>query len=76
MMLPNPQQLDPASAMLNEQQVAEHIGLTVHALQRWRVKGGGPPFSKLGSAVRYRLSDVDQWIAANRVHSTSECGGR
>lgn len=64
--------LDPSAAMLNEQQVAQHIGLTVHALQRWRVKGGGPLFSKLGSAVRYRLSDVDAWIAANRVSSTSE----
>ena len=66
-----PLPLDPG-AMLNTAQAADRLGLTTSALERWRVKGGGPRYAKLGSAVRYRLADLDEWIAANTGHSTSE----
>lgn len=71
MMLNTPLPSDPG-ALLNTQQAANRLSLTVHALERWRVKGGGPPYAKLGSAVRYRVADLDAWIAANTGRSTSE----
>ena len=66
---------DP-TALLTERQVAEHFGLTIHALRAWRHRGGGPVFAKLGSAVRYRPADVEAWVAANLVTSTSAAGER
>lgn len=71
MMLNTPLPSDPG-ALLNTRQAADRLSLTVHALERWRVKGGGPPYAKLGSAVRYRIADLDAWIAANTGRSTSE----
>jgi predicted DNA-binding transcriptional regulator AlpA len=49
-------------ALLNEKQVAETLGLSLAALRRWRYEGRGPKFLKLGSAVRYRPTDVQEWL--------------
>lgn len=51
-------------ALLNEKRVAETLGMSLAALRRWRYDGRGPKFLKLGSAVRYRPADVQQWLQA------------
>ncbi|PHP64820.1 transcriptional regulator [Zhengella mangrovi] len=58
--------------LLTETDVARQLGVSVRTLQSWRVKGGGPVFSKLGRSVRYRPSDVDAWVAGNLTTSTSQ----
>lgn len=57
---------------VDEDAAAARIGLAVSTLQKKRVSGDGPPFVKLGRAVRYRLADLDAWVAARVVSSTSE----
>ncbi|MEY9575112.1 putative DNA-binding transcriptional regulator AlpA [Bradyrhizobium diazoefficiens] len=54
------------------QGASAHSGLSVSFLEKLRVVGGGPPFIKVGKAVRYKLSDVDTWLAARTCNSTSE----
>lgn len=55
------------------QQVAAVTGLSTKAFEAWRLKGfGGPPYIKLGKAVRYRGADLLAWIVANRRSSTTE----
>ena len=57
--------------LLDEKEVANSYGLSVRTLQSWRVKGGGPVFCKLGSRVRYRPSDLDDFLRARaRVHTS------
>ncbi|MEP0313197.1 MULTISPECIES: helix-turn-helix domain-containing protein [Alphaproteobacteria] len=52
---------------LNEQDLAIRLRLSVRTLQRWRWRGKGPAFLKLGNhRVVYRLSDVEAWEVANR----------
>lgn len=51
---------------------AERIGLSAHTLNNMRVRGVGPRFMKLGRAVRYRVADLDAWMAERLVSSTSE----
>lgn len=58
--------------LLNEAEVAEMTGLSKRTLQAWRYRGGGPPFIKLGRAVRYRKSDIVEWINEQAVRSTAE----
>ena len=58
--------------LLNTRQAAERCNLSPRTLEKYRVTGGGPPFIRLGSAVRYRIEDLDSWIAANRRRSTSD----
>jgi len=49
-------------------------GLSVRTFEALRLKGGGPPFVKLGRAVRYRRSDVLAWTAGKVRRSTSDTG--
>ena len=48
---------------LNEKQVAERCGLKIRTLQQWRFSSQGPPFRKLGGAVRYPEADLQRWLA-------------
>lgn len=49
---------------------AHYLGLSHHTLEIWRHKGEGPPFVKLGRAVRYRRDVLDQWALDNqRTHT-------
>ena len=41
---------------------------------RLRQDGTGPKFVKVGRQVRYRLSDVLEWLEANTFSSTSDPG--
>ena len=43
-------------------QVAQLTGFTSKALESMRARRAGPPFLKIGTAVRYRVSDVRAWI--------------
>jgi excisionase family DNA binding protein len=55
-------------------EVAEIIRVSERTLERWRLTGNGPPFCKLGRRVLYRRGDLDEWVAAHILHSTSEIG--
>ena len=60
------------SEILNNEQAASYIQVKPSTLNNWRVAGSGPPFCKIGSAVRYRRADVDAWLASKVIKSTSE----
>ena len=51
---------------------AAHVGLSKSTLEKLRVFGGGPKYLKLGKAVRYRIEDLDAWLAARVISSTSQ----
>jgi hypothetical protein len=45
-------------------------------LEKWRCKGGGPPYSKQGGSILYRLIDLESWVAAGmREHTGKRIGG-
>jgi excisionase family DNA binding protein len=48
--------------LLWPEQVAEMLGLPTGTLANWRYQGRGPAFVKIGRHVRYRRSDVADWI--------------
>ena len=41
------------------------------SLAKWRFEGRGPAFHKLGSRIVYKGSDLNSWVADQRV-KTSE----
>ncbi len=51
---------------------ARHTGLSVSALNKYRVYGGGPRYFKVGRRVLYDLHVLDKWIAEHARTSTSE----
>jgi len=69
-------QTDFQTKLINEHEAADYIGHSVRALQNWRVRGGGPKFVKIsGRSIRYRRCDLNDWIEARLVCSTSELVG-
>ncbi|MCB1467593.1 MAG: helix-turn-helix domain-containing protein [Rhizobiaceae bacterium] len=59
---------------LKEGQVVELLGLPVRTLQSWRLRGGGPEFYKIGRSVRYKRSDLEEWLASRKASSTASHG--
>ena len=59
--------------LLNQRQAASVLCLSERTLERLRVSGQGPRFVRAsGRSIRYRQSDLEAYIAARVVSSTSE----
>jgi predicted DNA-binding transcriptional regulator AlpA len=59
--------------LLSDRDLSRVTGRSRSALQKDRLKGDGVPFVKLGRLVRYRLSDVQSWLATRPTfRSTSD----
>lgn len=46
---------------------APMIGVNAATLKAWRRKGIGPPYVRFGNRVRYRVCDIEAWLAAHTV---------
>ncbi len=66
--MPTPEYLDTIAASV-------YLALSRQRLEIWRCRGGGPRYCKLGNAVRYKRSDLDEFMVARRIASTSETPG-
>lgn len=65
-----PDGCDPA---FDTPQAAAYTGLAPAFMEKLRCVGGGPRFLRYGRrAVRYRKSDLDDWMSAHERMSTSE----
>jgi predicted DNA-binding transcriptional regulator AlpA len=58
--------------LLSQREAATYLHLSVRTLERFRVSGTGPKFVRLGRSIRYRLADIEAFIASRIVGSTSE----
>jgi predicted DNA-binding transcriptional regulator AlpA len=65
--------MEDASRLLTPAQAAERLGLATATLAKLRVRGTGPEFVKLGSAVRYPAAGLAAYVAsAPRHRQTAE----
>lgn len=55
-------EIDVEDRLLWPEEVAEMLGVPVGTLANWRYLGRGHAFVKVGRHVRYRWSDVADWI--------------
>jgi predicted DNA-binding transcriptional regulator AlpA len=52
-----------SSHLLNEQEVATRLSISIPTVRRWRLLRQGPKYLKVGStSVRYRPEDVESWL--------------
>ncbi|MBT3505304.1 MAG: helix-turn-helix domain-containing protein [Piscirickettsiaceae bacterium] len=50
--------------LITPEQAAEYLGMSPKTMNKWRSTGeNNIPYSKIGRSVRYRLSDLDAYIA-------------
>jgi excisionase family DNA binding protein len=52
---------------LDERQLAAWLGLSRTTPRLWRRAGEGPAFIRVGRSIRYRKSDVENWLSARTV---------
>ena len=50
---------------LTDRDLRERWKCSRSTLMRWRLTGKGPPFVKINGQIRYKLSDVQKFEAAN-----------
>lgn len=55
--------------LMSTQQLAELLGVPPTTLRQWRHKNTGPRGIRVGKHVRYRPSDVEEWLERNADES-------
>lgn len=53
-------------------EAADYVGLSKSTLDKLRCYGTGPGYFKLGRAVVYRKSDLDDWVAEHGVKPAND----
>lgn len=61
----------PEGALFDQKIVAAKLDVSTAQLEKLRWTGGGVPFVKLGRSVKYRKTDVLEFIEARVCRSTS-----
>ena len=46
--------------------VADYLGVSVPTIYDWRVSGKGPRAIRVGRHLKFAVSDVQAWVAAQR----------
>ncbi|MER8441498.1 helix-turn-helix domain-containing protein [Mesorhizobium sp. M1312] len=52
---------------LDESSLAVRWGISRRTLQRWRQKGAGPAYLRLGGRITYAAQDIVEYELASRV---------
>jgi excisionase family DNA binding protein len=54
--------MDPRDQLLSVAELADYLAVPQATLYQWRHRGEGPPGFRVGRHLRYRWSDVEDWI--------------
>jgi len=54
-------------------EAAVRLRTSPSTLAKRRLFGTGPRYCRIGRAIRYRQSDLDEFMATTAVSSTSDC---
>ena len=55
-----------ADSLLTLDDLAEYLDIPKRTIYAWRYRGVGPVGFKIGGHVRYRKSDVEEWLNEQR----------
>ncbi|MFZ5788906.1 MAG: helix-turn-helix transcriptional regulator [Acidobacteriota bacterium] len=65
-------------ALMSTDDAAAYCNRRAQTLRKWRWRGGGPPYYRLGNSLQapcgYRRSELDAWLAARRYSDTTQEG--
>ena len=59
---------------LRTPEAARFVGLSLRTLEKHRIYGTGPRYSKIGGRVVYGLEDLQVWVQLGAKSSTSDPG--
>ena len=58
--------------LLTSKETAKHLKVSSSWLAKARMRGDGPPYIKMGRAIRYNEAAILQWVKSRQRLSTSE----
>ncbi len=61
-----------AESLWSPQQLADYLGVSVRTVYKWRARGDVPDPIRIGKLVRFRLSDIEAWLASKKRPARSE----
>jgi excisionase family DNA binding protein len=61
-----------ASLVFTPEEIADRLKVSLSWLAKARMNGDGPPFIKVGRAIRYSEAALQQWMKSRQRLSTSE----
>lgn len=53
---------------LTEKEVSVRYKWPLPTLRNWRHAHKGPPYIKVGRSIRYKVADVDRFMAVHRIN--------
>ena len=62
----------PTLLLLTPKETATRFKVSLSWLAKARMRGDGPPFTKIGRAIRYSEVALMQWMKSQQRFSTSE----
>ena len=65
------QEATSVTLCLRRKEVARRLQVSVRSVERWALKGGGPPFVVAGGARLYPVKHLEEWVAKNLHSSTA-----
>ena len=70
MMKPESNRNTNTAALLDEREAAAHVKITPRTLRLWRRNRGLPYLRLTPRVIRFKLSDLDRWLAEHNVNAT------
>jgi excisionase family DNA binding protein len=55
--------MEPIDRLLTVEDLADYLGVPVATIYAWRYRRQGPPGFRVGRHLRFRWSDIRQWIS-------------
>jgi predicted DNA-binding transcriptional regulator AlpA len=62
-------------ALVAPPEVSGYLGIPEQTLANWRSAGKGPKWYKVGRHTRYRMSEVNSWLDAEREARDTSLAG-
>ena len=59
-------------ALVSAADLSELLGVEAKTLANWRCLGKGPRSIKVGRLVRYRIADVERWLASREQENGAD----
>ena len=58
--------MESLNRLVTVQELANYLGVPVATIYTWRYRQEGPPGFRVGRHLRFRWSDIQEWIAQQR----------
>lgn len=62
----------PTLTLVDTEIAGSYLGIEPDTLTQWRYQRRGPPYHKLGGAVRYAVRDLEVYVAERRIEPTCD----